>query len=193
MSRSPAAITPAKKRLMIEAFADGATMRIACGVARVVPWSAYRWLKRGREELEVWAAECEDLAETLEPGDPAPKWPPLTEHSRFFLDITEAIASRDRRWVKKLESWDEKGQGWTKYAWLLERTAPGEFALKEGVQRVEHTGADGGAIKIEDRSASLADVARVLEAVGALAQLGRGTDRAALPDNRALLPAPPNS
>ena len=40
--------------------------------------------------------------------------------------------------------------------------------------QVEVTGADGGAIQVEDRSASLADVARVLEAVGALAGVGGG-------------------
>lgn len=48
-------------------------------------------------------------------------------------------------------------------------------------QQVEVTGRDGAAIEIEDRSATLADVARVLEAVGALAELSSGSTRAALP------------
>lgn len=47
--------------------------------------------------------------------------------------------------------------------------------------RVEVTGADGGPVEIEDRSASLADVARVLEAVGALAELSGGAARDTLP------------
>lgn len=51
-------------------------------------------------------------------------------------------------------------------------------------------GPNGGPIEIEDRSASLADFARVLEAAGALAQIGRGTDRSEVPDIAGVL-APP--
>lgn len=54
------------------------------------------------------------------------------------------------------------------------------IGVRQTVQ-VEHTGANGAPIQVEDRSASLADVARVLEAVGALAELSSGSSRLALP------------
>ena len=57
-------------------------------------------------------------------------------------------------------------------------------------QRIEVTGPGGGPVEIEDRSASLADVARILEAVGALTSIGGGPARPALPAAAALLPAP---
>lgn len=56
--------------------------------------------------------------------------------------------------------------------------------------RVEHTGPGGGPVQIEDRSASLQEVARVLEAVGALAQLGSGASGDEVPDARTLLAEP---
>lgn len=62
--------------------------------------------------------------------------------------------------------------------------------LPEYRDRVELTGADGGPVQLEDRSASLADVARILETVGALAQHGRGAAREALPAPRKVLSAP---
>ena len=57
--------------------------------------------------------------------------------------------------------------------------------------RFEISGPGGGPIEIEDRSASLADVARVLEAVGALAELSRGAASREVPAARALLAEPP--
>lgn len=47
--------------------------------------------------------------------------------------------------------------------------------------RVELTGRDGNPIEVQDRSASLDDVARVLEAVGALTGLGSAAARDELP------------
>ncbi len=60
--------------------------------------------------------------------------------------------------------------------------------------KVEVTGRNGGPIEIEDRSSSLADVARVLEAAGALVSLGLGVPvvEGEVADPRELLPAPPD-
>lgn len=70
---------------------------------------------------------------------------------------------------------------------LLGKTV-GMFA---DTQRVELTGADGGAVAIEDRSATLSDIARILHASGALVGLpvnGSTTDRAELPAAGEVLP-----
>lgn len=192
MSRAPSAITPAKKRALMDAFADGATQRIACGVARVAPRTFQTWMRRGHDDLNEWAEECEALADDLEPGDPAPDWPKPTTYAGFYLEVAQSLAQRDLEWMRALRGTSAKEQGqWQRYAWLLERTSPGEFALKD-TARLDPT-AEGGPAKIEDRSASLADVARVLEAVGALALISRGADRPEVPADRALLPAPRNS
>lgn len=78
---------------------------------------------------------------------------------------------------------------------LLNGRRPEKF---RPLSRVEVTGARGGPVEIEDRSASLADVARVLEAVGALTQvahsgvagLGGAAARPALPAAPTVLAEP---
>lgn len=71
---------------------------------------------------------------------------------------------------------DEKGDEWAladdasdqiRIAWL-KRHNP-EWS---GAQKVELSGADGGPIEVEDRSASLADVLRVLHAAAAAEERG---------------------
>jgi len=75
---------------------------------------------------------------------------------------------------------------------FLARTRlPEALALQHARHHVEVTGAGGGPVEIEDRSATLADVARVLEAAGALAQLRSGPSRNPVPDAPPLLPALP--
>lgn len=56
--------------------------------------------------------------------------------------------------------------------------------------RLELTGAGGGPVEVEDRSASLAAVARVLAAAGAFDGLDLEPARAEVPEPRALLAAP---
>jgi hypothetical protein len=63
----------------------------------------------------------------------------------------------------------------------------GGWRFRDNVN-VEVTGRDGGPVQLEDRSASLDDVARVLEAVGAFANVGGGAARAALPVVEHVLP-----
>lgn len=80
---------------------------------------------------------------------------------------------------ERVEKWvddPEQASDAVKLAWA-KRWQP----AYNGNTRVEVTGADGAPIEIEDRSASLADVARVLEAVGALASVGGGAARQELP------------
>lgn len=56
--------------------------------------------------------------------------------------------------------------------------------------KLEVSGPNRGPIQIEDRSASLADLARVLEAAGALTGIVSGVAGDAVPDARELLAAP---
>lgn len=88
------------------------------------------------------------------------------------------LESKHRQVDEKVEEWamDKDAAPIMRIFWA-KRWNP---AYREKHQ-LEVTGQDGGPITIEDRSASLADVARVLEAVGALAELSRGPARPALP------------
>lgn len=73
------------------------------------------------------------------------------------------------------------------------RAATFVLAALDGVSektQVEVTGAGGGPLQTEDRSATLGDVARVLHAVGAFAQLSGGAPQPALPSARPVLPDP---
>lgn len=180
MAAKPARFTPARQAKLTEAFRGGATMRIAAGVSRTPLRTLQQWLQRGRLELEEWAEIAELLPETEEP----PEW---SIHASFYVEVAEAIAERDLRWLSKIESGDTgedsrgKPKDWQRYAWLLERTSPDEFALKEGVRRLELTGAGGGPIRHEG-STQLAAILKVLEGAGAIeersvAQLGAGDDR----------------
>lgn len=63
-------------------------------------------------------------------------------------------------------------------------------------QRVELTGSEGGPVQVEDRSATLGDIARILDASGALVGLTTyrgGTDRGDVPAAGEVLPVPPDS
>lgn len=73
---------------------------------------------------------------------------------------------------------------------LLYALAKSRLPEYQETARLEHVGPDGGPIAIEDRSASLGDLARVLEAAGALAEINRGAARPDVPAAREVLPAP---
>lgn len=109
---------------------------------------------------------------------------------RALLAISrEARADEaDRRldmWATDFEASDQVKLYWHRY-----------HANRAGrvSEKVEVTGREGGPIQVEDRSASLADVARVLEAAGALAAIhGGGTVGGEVAGPRQLLPVPPDS
>lgn len=71
---------------------------------------------------------------------------------------------------------------------LLYAMAKARLPEYQDTATVQHVGPGGGAIEIEDRSASLADVARVLEAVGALTELRGGAAVEHVPAARKVLP-----
>lgn len=140
-----------RHKTIVDAFRNGATIRIAAGKARIHPKTLAAWLQTGREDL----AAHED-GETDE----------LTAKARLALDAGEAIADRDLRWLGKLEGRiDLNGVEWTRMAWLLERTSPDEFALRE-VRRHELTAAAGE--KQQGGATPVVQILNVLAGAGAL-------------------------
>lgn len=173
---------------IVESLHDGATLKQAAQIARVSRGTIGVWLQKGRAALDEWAAQVEEQYPAGDPPDDA-DLPDLDEYGVFALDAEQALGQRNLRWMKALEAGDEKGQGWTRFAWLLERTTPDEFALKEGViRRLEITGAGGGPVRATSE-VQISAVAHILAQAGLqagpLAQLEEGDARP-----RAALPAP---
>ncbi len=69
----------------------------------------------------------------------------LTEHeelcAELVLRLEQALGLSEAHWIGKLQS--GTGRDAARWQWLLERKLPAEY---RGVQRLEHTGADGGPV-----------------------------------------------
>lgn len=115
------------------------------------------------------------------------------------VDATRRDSIRQELFRRGIDGWDEpiyqggKLVGAKRVFSDACLIALAKMRLPEARDRLALTvaGPGGGPVQIEDRSATLADVARILEAAGALAQLGGGTGRADVPDTRQVLPALP--
>lgn len=182
MAGSKPRLTEEARKAFVDALAHGLSINKAGALARIPPTTVDRWLQKGREALAAWAEACEALAD----DDPVPA---LDVYGDFFLDAAEAIAQRELGWLKKLEASEEKSAAWQRYAWLLERTNPGDYALKEGISRVA-LAAGGG--KAPNSEVALDAVALILVQAGVAGAAGAARavlDQAAEDRPRAALPA----
>ena len=125
------------RQVFIDGMSHGLTATKAAALARIPSRTMDDWIRKGRASLDLWAEEVEQLPEDA----PVPE---LNVYGSFFLDAAEAIAKRELKWLKGIAGWDGKGQGWTKEAWLLERTSPNDYALRDGVTRTPIGGASTG-------------------------------------------------
>lgn len=157
--------------VMLDAIANGLTAGKAAALARILPNTSRMWLRKGRDELDAWAAQVDE-----EPGDAEIPDPGM--YASFYLDMAEAIAKRELGWLKELHAENDRSSQWQRIAWLLERTAPGDYALTEKVQRLELAAAVD--VKVQG-VLGVADVFSVLRSAGALAELESGDVPKALP------------
>ncbi len=90
------------------------------------------------------------LFEWLDRGEAEDK----TDDDELFVSFARAFrqaeAELERNTLAKIKA--NNGTNWQRFAWVLERRFPTRWGSK---QRVEHTGADGGAIQIDDARARL--------------------------------------
>jgi hypothetical protein len=68
----------------------------------------------------------------------------------FALAFREAEAELEQTLLDKVTGEDGKKGEWSRFAWVLERRFQTRWGSK---QRIEHTGAEGGAIQIDDARA----------------------------------------
>jgi hypothetical protein len=146
-----------------------------------------RWLSlvlKGRDPSEA-ARELRLTASAFRRENPG-KHAAVLDLSREVRAGADRDLVRDK--LREVTANTEHPQ-WGKSTELLAKTA----GMLDDRTRLEVTGAEGGPVQIEDRSATLADMARILDASGALVGLAvhsRGADRDELPAASEVLPAP---
>lgn len=145
------------RKKFCEGLSVGLSIAKAGALSRIPERTVFRWLEKGRVAVAEWADRVDELAD----GEPVPE---LDVYGEFFLDAAEAIAERERGWLNAIKAAEEKTTAWQRYAWLLERTNPGDYALKEGVSRVA-LAAGGG--KQPNAGVALNAVALLLVEAGA--------------------------
>lgn len=120
----------------------------ACGAAGISRASYYNWMERGRAERERMRML----------GDVVPR----EEEKDYvdFLDIVEkAYDEATLRNMAVVAKASERGD-WRAATWWLEQARPHKYGKRE---RIEHTGADGGAVKVEVHMGDLEEkIAKVL-------------------------------
>jgi transposase len=120
------------------------------------------------QSLEAVAAELgiarRTLFNWLERGEA--EQPPESDalFVRFAAEFRQAEADLEQELLDHVKGDAGKKGEWSRFAWVLERRFPARWGSK---QRVEHTGADGGAIQVDDaRARLLAAVARRFDRSG---------------------------
>lgn len=163
----PSAITPTRIGRVLRNVAIGNYFKTACQAAAIPPGTATNWRQNGEQELERIRpahpdAEVEVMGwleehgtpENLETYDATAAWwgriPPWITHDRwlhvvFSVLLTHARARAEAAHVRNIRTAAQ--QDWRASAWFLERTRPQEFGR---IDRVEHTGAEGGPVQVEE-------------------------------------------
>ncbi len=108
------------------------------------------------QSMEAIAAELKisrsTLFEWLSRGE-RPDAPDSDElFIRFALEFREAEAELEQTLLEKVTGTAGAKGEWSRHAWVLERRFPTRWGSK---QRIEHTGAEGAPIQIDDARAKL--------------------------------------
>lgn len=96
------------RNTLIEAFANGASKKVACGAANISPDTLSRWQRavKNRQELSPYSYD---------------------ELRTLFRDIDEARSRFARRMLNSISRAAEVDGDWRAAAWALERLYPDEY------------------------------------------------------------------
>lgn len=134
------------------ALGSGAHLSTAASYAGVSPSTLSKWIKEGQRLREVLEAVRSDPDDTREPSPQEWELIWLTEE----LEAAEAKAEHGLVEIVQGAAQEE----WKAAAWLLERRFKERWA-----RRSEMTGADGGALQVDDVAVRRQQVMDALEAV----------------------------
>lgn len=134
---TPLTVGQMQRDAIIDAVSNGCTFTGACQIAGVNTWNVYRWLNKGNEVIARIEASLRDDEEYDVPIHLLP----LVE---FVHELERAKQVGTLDLLKEIRAHHEKD--WRAPAWILERTRGDEFAA---VEKIRHTGADGGPVKVE--------------------------------------------
>lgn len=143
-------LTPEISTTITTRIKDGMPIKVAAARSGIGVRTAMDWLARGR------------LKDAEEP------------YASFATAVEEARAIFMEEQVARVRNGTTSSgeDDWRAGAWLLERQFPDEFKEKK---TVEHTGDEGGAIKLDLGRVSTEDL-RAMKRVHALAKKGIGDD-----------------
>tara|TARA_Y100000310_G_C20530898_1_gene738399 strand:- start:133 stop:570 length:438 start_codon:yes stop_codon:yes gene_type:complete len=116
----PTIRTRAIEETILSRLVTGSTRRAACAEAGISYSTLYLWLSEGKKE-------------------DAPE-----EHKKFNLEVEEACARAEIRWVGAIEAQARNGD-WRAYAWLLERRFPEDWRQRKDLTIEAEVKSDGTA------------------------------------------------
>jgi transposase len=132
-----AKLTPKRVRVVLQAFAEGHSIRVAAMRAGIAALTVKIWLRKGREGTDPAYVEFLQNYE----------WAQAIHEEENLQNIADAANGEGRH----------KTPQWTASAWQLERKYPEEYARR---QVTRHEGHDGGPIKFKmslDRASAISD------------------------------------
>lgn len=112
-------LTPETQQKITEAIELGATYELAANYGGVAYNTFNEWMKAGEDA-------------------------PAGVKREFYEAVKEAEGRAAVKWLAKIEKAASEGN-WQAAAWKLERRYPGDY----GRTRTEHTGKDGGPIRVD--------------------------------------------
>lgn len=132
----------ARPSLITEEHVDRARAEVASGVSFEAVASRlgigrstlFEWIKRGEE-----SDDPEDI------------------YARFAAEVRAGESDFEASMVESVTGESGKKGEWPRFSWMLERRFPTRYGAR---QKIEHTGADGGAIKV-DAGKLLASLSRL--------------------------------
>ena len=133
MTGRPTKLNDKTKKKIAQAIQLGATYELAAKYAGITYNTLNEWRKRGESEAERRDKGAKEGTK---------QWVSETPFFDLYEAIKEAEGLAAFNWLAQIEKAAMDG-AWQAAAWKLER----RYIEQYGRQRIEHTGADGGAIE----------------------------------------------
>lgn len=157
-------LTPDAAAAVVQAIAAGEYAQSAAGKARITVNTLRKWIQRG-ENAALQVENGEEIASADEP------------YIQFFFDLMEAESVAESEAVGEVRDAGRRGN-WIASMTFLERRHGNRWKRRDGV---EHTGANGGPIKVENLDNSKVAIAELLTVLADAGVLTKGIEGIQIP------------